>query len=47
MKIYNKVYIIGRGHITIDDDFLFTSGTSINPLCRNIRGVLCATKKRN
>lgn len=45
MKAYNKVYIIGRGHITIGDDFLFTSGAGINPLCRNIRGAICATKR--
>lgn len=44
MKVYNKVYIIGRGHITIGDDFLFTSGAGINPLCRNIRGTLCAIR---
>ena len=44
MKAYNKVYIIGHGHITIGEDFLFTSGASINPLCRNIRGALCAIR---
>lgn len=44
MKVYNKVYIIGRGHITIGDDFLFTSGAGINPICRNLRGILCAIR---
>ena len=45
MKAYNKLYVIGRGYITIGDDFLFTSGAGINPLCRNIRGAICATRR--
>lgn len=40
MKVYNKVYVHGQGKITIGDDFHFTSGDSINPICRNIRGAL-------
>lgn len=40
MKVYNKVYVHGQGKITIGDDFCFTSGDSINPLCRNIRGAI-------
>ena len=44
MKVYNKVYVIGRGYISIGNDFLFTSGAGINPLCRNIRGTLCAIR---
>ena len=38
MRVYNKVYILGLGHGLIGDDFVFTSGDCINPICRNIRG---------
>lgn len=41
MQVYNKVYVTGaRGKITIGDDFHFTSGDCINPICRNIRGCI-------
>ena len=40
MRVYNRVYIRGNGTITIGDNFLFTNGDSINPICRNIRGCL-------
>ena len=40
LQVFNKVYILGKGNITIGDDFVFTSGDCINPICRNIRGVL-------
>ena len=41
MLVYNKVYVTGRrGIITIGDDFHFTSGDGINPICRNIRGCI-------
>ena len=40
MRVYNHVYVRGNGTITIGNDFLFTSGDSINPICRNIRGCL-------
>ena len=41
MQVYNKVYVTGRrGQITIGDDFHFTSGDGINPICRNIRGCI-------
>lgn len=40
MKVYDKVYVLGKGNITIGDDFKFTSGGSINPICRNIRGTM-------
>lgn len=41
MQVYNKVYVTGkRGHITIGDNFTFTSGDGINPICRNIRGCI-------
>ena len=38
LQINNKIYIRGWGSIIIGDDFRFTSGDSINPICRNIRG---------
>lgn len=38
MEVLNKIYIRGYGKIVIGDDFIFTSGDSINPICRNIRG---------
>ena len=41
MLVYNRVYVTGqRGKIVIGDDFHFTSGDSINPICRNLRGCL-------
>jgi acetyltransferase-like isoleucine patch superfamily enzyme len=40
MRVYNKVYILGQGKVTIGDDFHFTSGDSINPICKNIRGTI-------
>ena len=43
MQVYNHVYIRGNGTITIGDDFVFTSGNSINPICRNIRGCFYTT----
>ena len=36
---HNKIYISGRGKIIIGNDFLYLSGDSTNPICRNIRGV--------
>ena len=41
MCVQNKVYLCGEGRVSIGDDFVFISGDSINPICRNIRGVLC------
>ena len=41
MQVYNKVYVTGRrGTITIGDDFHFTSGDCINPICRNLLGCI-------
>ena len=40
LRVYNKVYLTGDGNITIGDDFSFTSGSSLNPISRNIRGAL-------
>ena len=40
LKIYNKVYIIGKGTIKIGDNFTFLSGDCFNPICRNLRGAI-------
>jgi acetyltransferase-like isoleucine patch superfamily enzyme len=40
MQVYNRLYIRGNGSVTIGDDFVFTSGECINPICRNIRGCI-------
>lgn len=40
MKIYNKIYFLGYGKVVIGDNFVFTSGDCLNPICRNIRGAL-------
>lgn len=48
LQAYNKIYITGkRGNITIGDDFTFTSGDCINPICRNIRGCIHTDKKNS
>jgi acetyltransferase-like isoleucine patch superfamily enzyme len=47
MQVYNRVYIRGNGTITIGNDFLFTNGDSINPICRNIRGCLYTSAHGN
>ena len=39
MKVFDAIYLLGQGSVTVGDDFIFTSGSSINPICRNIRGV--------
>lgn len=46
LRIYNKIYlnIDYRSKIEIGDNFLFTNDDAINPLCRNIRGCINATK---
>lgn len=38
LQVKNKIYIRGCGDLKIGDDFRFSSGDSINPICRNIRG---------
>ena len=40
MRVYNKISITGCGRIEIGDNFVFTSGASINPICRNLRGAI-------
>ena len=39
LRIFNKVYVRGKGKIIIGDNLIFTSGDDLNPLCRNIRGM--------
>lgn len=38
LKVYNKIHVFGRGTVVVGDDFHFTSGDCINPICRNIQG---------
>ena len=42
MKVHNAMYLIKApgSNICIGDDFVFSSGESFNPLCRNIRGCI-------
>lgn len=46
IKVYNKIYITVHptANVTIGNNFEFTSGNSINPLCRNIKGCIYAPK---
>ena len=45
MYVFNKIYIKGQGKIKIGDDFVFTSGDAINPICRNIKGCFATMTK--
>lgn len=40
MRVINKLYlqIHSTAKVEIGDDFIFTSGSNFNPLCKNIRG---------
>lgn len=42
--VYNRMYLeMGKeASITIGDNFIFTSGSCINPLCRNLKGCIVA-----
>ncbi len=40
MRVFNKIYVTGKGIVTIGDNFVFTSGDNINPICRNVRGCI-------
>lgn len=42
--VFNKVYIIGNGHIKIGNNFCFTSGDCINPISSNLRGCIYTEK---
>lgn len=39
-KVFNKIYLIGKGTIRIGNDFMFTSGDCINPISRNLCGCI-------
>lgn len=45
--VSNRVYITGMGKITIGDNFKFSSGGNINPICRNLRGSIFAMTKNS
>lgn len=47
LKIYNRFYISKHENakFIIGDNFVFTSGESFNPLCRNIRGAIYLPEK--
>ncbi len=47
MLVNDKIYVLGLGTIVIGDDFTFSSGDSINPICRNIRGAMCVPDKNS
>ena len=38
LVVNDKIHVRGWGQIVIGDDFRFSSGGCINPICRNIRG---------
>lgn len=38
--IPGRIYVIGKGKITIGDDFYFSSGNAVNPISSNFRGAL-------
>lgn len=44
ITVYNSVYVkfAKKTNVVIGDNFTFTSGNCINPLCRNIKGCLIA-----
>lgn len=45
-RVYHSVYldIHPQSHVKIGDDFVFTSGECVNPLCRNQRGCIVAER---
>ena len=45
MKVFNKVYVMGNGHITIGDNLVCRSGDGLNALSRNIRGIFFTDSK--
>ena len=40
MQVYDKVFLLGSGIISIGDDFVYSSGNCHNPICRNINGAM-------
>lgn len=48
LQVYNKMFLqIKSGHLIIGDNFTFTSGDCLNPLCRNIQGGIYITNDGN
>lgn len=47
LKITNKIYVGGNGIISIGDNFKFSSGDNINPICRNLRGSILSMEKHS
>ncbi len=45
LRVYNRIYIRGKGNIFIGNGLIYTSGDDLNPLCRNIRGMLFTATK--
>ena len=44
LKVYNYLYLYNLGSIIIGDNFTFSSGDCINPICRNIKGCIHVMK---
>ena len=40
MKVFNKIYLLGNGHVKIGDNLVFRSGDGLNAISRNIQGIL-------
>lgn len=40
MNVYNKFFLLGLGRVKIGNDFTFSSGGGVNPICRNISGAI-------
>ncbi len=40
LRVFNKIHVRGKGEIFIGNNLIFTSGDDLNPLSRNIRGML-------
>ena len=45
MKVFNKVYVIGRGSISIGDDFVMSSGDGLNFSGKNIQAVFYTARR--
>ena len=39
-KVFNHIYLIGKGKITIGENFMFVSGDGINPIGSNVKGCI-------
>lgn len=49
LKIYNRFYLLKHlsAHVTLGDNFSFSSGSCFNPLSRNIKGSIYAGRNAN